>query len=67
MMEENEIPMIAAPQDPLIDGRIPPDQLGDPLPKRERAWECIGKGVVLLRAPARLGGVLLFETEFILL
>ena len=55
-MGENGIPTIAAPRDRLIDGGIPPDQLGDPLPKRDRAWECNGEGIVLLRAPARLGG-----------
>ena len=67
MMGENGIPTIATLWDPLIDAGIPLDQLGDPLPKRDRAWECIGEGIVLLWAPARLGGVLLFETEFTLL
>ena len=56
VMGENGIPTIAAPRDPLINGGIPPDQLGDPLPKRDGAWECIGEGIVLLWAPARLGG-----------
>ena len=47
VMGENGIPTITTPQDPLINRGIPLDQLGDPLPKRDGAWECIGKGIVL--------------------
>ena len=43
-MAENGIPTITTPRDPLINRGILPDQLGDPLPKRDRAWECIGEG-----------------------
>ena len=71
VMAENGIPTITTPWDPLINRGILPDQLGNPLPKRDRAWECIGEGIVLrivlLLAPAGLGGILLFETVFILL